>query len=316
MQIAHNVFDESIPMDVINEGNVFSAFLQNSGLYDSIDINEENIADLISLLNGDARISVFCNECKAERVYSMEPIYYFTEVKDEYFERKLSDEVHSLQTTIYSSKSEYRKENGGEWQWKNWQIDEIARVIIFKFHCSMNEEHRLDYVVLADNNHMKKIGQYPSIADLTFPELDEYKKVLAPEDRKELGRAIGLYASGIGVGSYVYLRRILERVIDKAKDQAVIDGKITEEQYNHEKVVERIKLLHDYLPDVLVNNPTVYGIVSKGIHELSEEECIKYFPVIKECIYLILQKWEQARKQAESEKQLSGALSKITAKIT
>ena len=59
---------------------------------------------------------------------------------------------------------------------------------------------------------MKKIGQYPSVADLSFPELKDYRKVMSKDDDKELKRAIGLHASGIGIGSFVYLRRIFERI--------------------------------------------------------------------------------------------------------
>ena len=156
----------------------------------------------------------------------------------------------------------------------------------------MNEEHRIEFVVATDAASIRKIGQYPSVADLSFPELKEYKKVLTKEDMSEMRRAIGLHAQGIGIGSYAYLRRILERVIDKAKDKTVADGKIVPEEYSRKKVAERIKMLGDYLPDVLVSNTTVYGIISKGIHELSEDECIRYFPVLKECImmrYLIVQ---------------------------
>ena len=63
--------------------------------------------------------------------------------------------------------------------------------------------------------------QYPpTVADMTFPELDAYKHVISKEDRKELGTAIGLFASGVGAGSYVYLRRILERLNYQAKTTA------------------------------------------------------------------------------------------------
>ena len=53
----------------------------------------------------------------------------------------------------------------------------------------MNERHHLDYIVLTTDNSMTKIGQYPSVADMTFPELDAYKHVISKEDRKELGTA-------------------------------------------------------------------------------------------------------------------------------
>ena len=131
----------------------------------------------------------------------------------------------------------------------------------------------------------------------------------------EMRRAIGLYAQGIGVGSYVYLRRIIERIIDKAKEQAIKDTNITEEAYSQSKVVERIKMLKDYLPSTLTSNATIYGIVSKGIHELSEEMCIEYFPVLQDCIFMILEKWEQERKLTEREAQLSASISKIAGKV-
>ena len=78
---------------------------------------------------------------------------------------------------------------------------------------------------------------------------------------------------------------------------------------------ERIKMLGGYLPEVLINNTTIYGILSKGIHELSEEECRKYFPVVKECIYQILGMWESLRKKQADEAALSKALSAITTSI-
>ena len=72
----------------------------------------------------------------------------------------------------------------------------------------MDSTHHLDYIVLTNENGMKKIGQYPSVADLTFPELKEYRKIMTKDDEKEFKRAIGLYASGIGIGSFVYLRNL------------------------------------------------------------------------------------------------------------
>ena len=91
---------------------------------------------------------------------------------------------------------------------------------------------------------------------------------------------------------------------------------ITEDTFNKLRVGEKITMLSDYLPKTLTSNPTLYGILSKGVHELSEDECIKYFPVVRECIYMILNEWEDMRKKAEQEKAISAALSKIATNIT
>lgn len=312
----HNIFETMTPKKPRDEENVFETFLLKKGLYDSIDITENNIDDLIDLLSGERRISAYCKECKAERVFALVPFTYYCcdECRDEYIKKDLSEEVRSLQTMRYSSQSEYRKKNGGEWQWKNWQIDEVARVLVFKYVCGMNDSHHLDYIVLADNKTFRKIGQYPSFADLSFPELDQYTKVMSAEDRREFGRAMGLFASGIGAGSYVYLRRILERLLMQAKTNA--GENIDDDIFSSARVGEKITLLKDYLPAMLTSNPAIYGILSKGIHELSERDCIVFFPVLKDCIYMILDEWEDQRKKEEKEKSISTALSKIASQIT
>jgi len=88
-----------------------------------------------------------------------------------------------------------------------------------------------------------------------------------------------------------------------------------EEEYGAAHVDERIKLLKDYLPEVMAGNTAFYGIVSKGIHELSEEECITYFPVLKECIIMILRQWEKMRQDKEAQKNITNSLSRIAGEI-
>ena len=201
------------------------------------------------------------------------------------------------------------------WTWTNKSIEDDTRIMVFKFFCAMDNTHHLDYIVLTYGNKMKKIGQYPSVADLSFPELKEYKKVMTREDEKELKRAIGLFASGIGVGSFVYLRRIFERIIVTASQKAIVEGEIKEEEFNTAHVDEKIKKLAGYLPKSLVNNTVFYGIVSKGIHELSEEDCLEFFPVMQSFIMMILRQWEKIRRDEEEEKKLSASLSSIAAKV-
>ena len=313
----HNIFD-SIPSDIVSgKDNVFANFLQTAGLYESMKIDEDNIEELILLLDGKVRISAYCKECKEERVFTMKPYIYFQDNDNECYSKKLSEEVWRIQQLRILENTPqvggYVKEQNTVWKWKVSQTEEVSRILVFQFVCSMNEEHHLDYIVLTTDNSMMKIGQYPSVADMTFPELDAYKHVISKEDRKELGTAIGLFASGVGAGSYVYLRRILERLVYQAKETAanVIDN----EMFERARVAEKIKMLEGYLPDILVKNATIYGILSKGIHELSEEECRKYFPVVKGCIYQILGMWERERRKKADEDALSKALSSISSSI-
>ena len=313
----YNFFD-SIPSNIgSGKDNVFSNFLQTNGLYDSIQINEDNIIDLIFLLDGKVRISDYCKECKEERVFTMKPYIYFSKDSKGCSPHKLSERLMEVQRDNVIKNTPSVGEVGSKeniaWEWKDWQNDDVSRILVFQFVCSMNEDHHLDYIVLTTDTSMMKIGQYPSVADMTFPKLDAYKHVISKEDRKELGTAIGLFASGVGAGSYVYLRRILERIIYKAKETA--GDTVNDEKFEQAKMAERIKMLEGYLPETLTKNTIIYGILSKGIHELSEEECLRYFPVVKECIYQILGMWESERKKQADEAGLNKALNAITTSI-
>lgn len=314
----HNIFDAARGPMVVNENNVFTKFLRDSGLYDEIEISKENIGDLIDLVRGNGKINSFCPSCGEMRVFSVAPIFHLceNEMRGDYYKQCLADDLELLQNTGYTRTVENKDGSQEEhWDWKNWQCADAVRLMVFSFTCAMHDSHKIDYTVLTDEYSMKKIGQFPSVADLTFPELKDYKKVLSQEDMREMRRAIGLYAQGIGVGSYVYLRRIFERIIDAAKNTAIAEGKVAEDEYTKSHVDERIKLLKDYLPKMLVENPVFYSIVSKGIHELDEETCTKCFPVLQEAIFMILRQWEQIRQEKEAKARLAASMSQIASII-
>lgn len=295
--------------------NIFTNFLLDSGLYASIFIEEENISDFIELVKGNVKISTYCKECEQERVFTMKPIKYYHMTGQEGNEKitceSLGDRMSSMQDVMLIAKIENK--NTDAWELIKSNFADITRLMNFEFICSMDEKHHLDFTVLVNDNSFMKIGQFPSIADITFPGLDDYKHVISKQDRSELGTAIGLFANGVGAGSYVYLRRILERLVYQAKENA--GDKVDNDSFENAKVADRIKMLEGYLPDILIQNTTIYGILSKGIHELSEEDCLNYFPVVKECIFQILGMWENMRKKQADEDALNKALNVIIGKI-
>lgn len=301
--------------------NCFADFLKHSGLYDSFSINESNINELCDVIGGKIKLSEYCFECKEMRVFIMEPISFVFESDEEKSQmRSLAEELVSCQRIQQMGKT---PRPGGtvesrEWYWTNWQTENATRIMVFPFVCAMDADHHLDYIVRADGNALVKIGQYPSFADLSFPELDEFKKEIDKASMKEFRRAIGLHAQGIGVGSYVYLRRIFERILEEAKRQVENDQSVVQALANYDslRVSERIKLLKGHLPDIVTSNPSIYGIVSKGIHELNEDECIKYFPVLQEAIFMILRQWSQKRKEQDAIKKLEASISSIATELS
>lgn len=319
MKIMVNAFDQNEqPYDRDPSQNTFAQFLVNSGLYESYEVSAANIHDLIDVINGNVRINIYCKECEESRIFSMKEVLFpFDNSRGELVMRSLGNELSQNQRVqeLCETPGPGEQSVEKEWYWTNCQTKAYTRVMVFQYQCALNEQHYTDYVVRANGNIIIKIGQYPSVADLAFPELKDYKKILSKDDMREIRRAIGLYAQGIGVGSFVYLRRIFEHLIDSAKNTAISEGKFDEESYVKAHVDERIKMLKDYLPAMLVDNPVFYSIVSKGIHELSEEECTTYFPVLKDAIFVILRQWEQLRQEKEANAQLAASMAKIASKI-
>ncbi len=312
-----NIFDEQATREIKSKDNTFGKFLVNNGLYDEIEITKDNVFELADLVGGLVKINVFCPECGELRVFSGEmiPFYIDDDENQVIIKHSLQEDLIRCQNKQSLNYPHFESDPEPEWIWTYPAISEATRLMVFRFTCAMDDEHHLDYIVTTNGNTMKKIGQYPSVADLTVPELKEYRKVASKEDIDELKRAIGLNAHGIGVGSYVYLRRIFERMIDSAGKKAIEQNKIDEKTLKDAHIEDKIRMLADYLPKSLVDNKAFYGIVSKGIHEMSEDDCLLYFPVMKDFIIKILRQWETIRKDEEDDKRINTALNKIVSNI-
>lgn len=157
-----------------------------------------------------------------------------------------------------------------------------------------------------------KIGQYPSKAEIDFGSLDKvFSKNLSEELRAELGRAIGLRAHGIGVGSFVYLRRIFENLIEEAHISAKNENNWDEAKYVQSKMTERISILKGHLPIRIVKNANLYNILSKGIHELTEDECLSNFDIILKALEMILREKSDEKEYEELVKKIDKKSSEL-----
>ena len=118
------------------------------------------------------------------------------------------------------------------------------------------------------------MGQDPSLADIANDASKTYRSVLSEEDSRELHKAIGLAAHGVGIGSFVYLRRIFERLIQARFETFKNEEGWVEFDFEKLRMPERIEFLSAHLPSFLVENRKIYSILSLGLHELSEESCL------------------------------------------
>jgi len=188
-------------------------------------------------------------------------------------------------------------------------------VFSIEIKCTRDRKHKQLFLFKAVGQSLQKIGQFPSIAELNLFDVKKYSKVLKKKYFRELTKAIGLASHGVGVGSFVYLRRIFEFLIEESHVKLCSVQGWDEEAYKRAIMNKKIEMLNTELPNFLVENKSMYSILSKGIHELSENDCLKAFPIIKIGIEIILdekiEKLNKENKLAEAKKALSALSSAI-----
>lgn len=189
---------------------------------------------------------------------------------------------------------------------------EIKTILLF---CSRDSQHQLQFVIKCDGQRFSKIGQDPSIVELQKPNLAKYRKVLGDELHNELVRAVGLSAHGVGIGAFVYLRRIFESLIEAAHQREMLNPNWNEEEFQRRRVVEKIGMLHHQLPKFLVENAKLYGILSKGIHELSEDQCLGYFTIVRSGIELILDETLREKERQSKEAEIAKSISDLNSRL-
>ena len=123
-------------------------------------------------------------------------------------------------------------------------------------------------------------------------------------------------AHDTGIGAFVYIRRIFDRLIKQRFETHKASESWKDEDFHDLRMVDKIKLLRKYLPPFLVENSAIYSVVSKGIHELEEEECIAFFPVLRSATLLILKQDKSFKDERAEEVKLKGAIADFKQRLS
>jgi hypothetical protein len=192
---------------------------------------------------------------------------------------------------------------------------EEPEIYYLDFSCSRNNKHTLNIIYKVENKSIVKIGQSPSLFDIQRNDFKKYLKILGTS-YNDLYRAILFYNSNFGVASFTHFRRIIENYFLKdAYERSKQLPDWNDSKYNESSYKEKLGTLKDLLPKTLVENPRLYSIISKGIHELEEEECLLYFEAIKESIFLSLDEKIDEDNKRKSKEKLKSDLSRIDNEI-
>lgn len=171
---------------------------------------------------------------------------------------------------------------GDTGEWKDVFLTYICR------NCRTSEKlYAISIVVTSKNGGGAiKLGEWPPFGKLVPPRLRE----LIKKDWDLFFKGWQAEQQRLGIAAFSYYRRVLEnqkeRLIDeiiKASKKLAAPAEVIAKFENAKKEDQFSKAIgniKDVLPNGLLidgNNPLtlLYGALSKGVHELSDEECLK-----------------------------------------
>ncbi len=195
-----------------------------------------------------------------------------------------------------------------------------GETILIEYICAGCKNFKRYFMIYISKNldYVTKSGQFPEF------DIDADKNT-----KKMLGKNINLFnrgriceVHGYGIGAFIYYRRIIEVLIDDLIEK--IWNLYTEkdkERYKDEfkkikesKIAEeKINIAKNILPDSLYRegyNPlkTIYDVLSKGIHNKDDKECLIDAEIIREILIPLI---NQVITTDESQKQIKDGIKKL-----
>lgn len=302
--------------DVFNKESLYSKkefklFVLNEDKYNYDESAAKEMFKYIGIENN--KIVTLCNKCNKEFPFDIE--------------KKLLGFFDSLkQTTSYMSITR-SKATGGRIDIKNgciWgeqppypkkNLNEYGKWYIeYQLTCTNDSNHKYLMIISIEQRMdtfiVKKIGQDPSMLSVHGFDFEKYKeqltKINAYDDYKkaDLSNAEHFY-----VGAYAYLRRIFEKMLNNY----IKENNVTLKDEHVDTKIKAVKDCFDSrIKDLLKN---LYGILSKSIHELDEEQSKEYYQYLKSIIDIQLEfEFTENEKNKQSIK-LNSILNKIVNEI-
>lgn len=181
--------------------------------YFSMSGEHSDIDDILDFLLNELRYDFYCPKCGKESVFKTKPEPKTIGRSPQ--RRPLIEDKGSTLKFICSRDS--------------------AHFLLFFFKTGIETEDGL--------LTLTKIGQFPSMADISNEDSRKYLKVLGRDRSREFNKAIGLVSHGVGIGSFVYLRRIFENLIEEAHSETKSETDWDEEEYLKARMNEKVGLL-------------------------------------------------------------------------
>ncbi|WP_018417388.1 hypothetical protein [Teredinibacter turnerae] len=193
----------------------------------------------------------------------------------------------------------------------------------FEFTCvscrKQRHEYLVEQVVNEETIKFQKYGQLPR----KHLERDKVLQKFFSEDSENYEKAVVCLSHGYGIGAFVYLRRIIENNIYKLLDLVLEDATSSEpneaiiaslsDLRTESPMSEKIKVANNALPSYLKPdglNPLgrLYQVLSEGVHNLSDEECLRRANIVKECLKYLVSELSSRKENRAKFKSMIGEL--------
>lgn len=164
---------------------------------------------------------------------------------------------------------------------------------------------------------LKKVGQNPSLSDFFSESVKRFRPLLKKmNSHEDFSTGCYMYANGLGIGSYAYLRRVFEKLIMYTFKENEQFFNLESHEFNRLMMGDKVHKLKEYLPSFLTeNNRNIYKLLSLGIHQLEEDECKKMFMVLKNAIEVILEEKMHNEEERKRKKEISEALNAFSSEL-
>jgi len=182
-------------------------------------------------------------------------------------------------------------------------FDSRSAIVMAVYQCTSCELFKRVFILnfSPDLDYVIKVGQYP-----------QWDISISKELEKILGEYSSLYKKGLicesqgyGIGAFGYYRRIIEEIIDDMLNsiEEIINNEEGKKKYKMaleqvklmKNTTDKIKLVKDILPDSLKPNDVnplsiMHSELSKGLHEMSDDECLKTSEALRTALEFLVKK--------------------------
>lgn len=262
--------------------------LQNSPLYQRKLIVEKGSL-WTSFFSKLPAITVSCNNCRANHTFNPVEVDY--------------NEPFEYSNMATNSRSNKLTESSN-WliTYKCMKCNNFRRTYLLRFENVTIEETDED----DEYNQVfaSKVGQFPAQSIEAEKTMENY---LSEKNLTLYKRGIITESQSYGIGAFAYYRQILENTIDTLLDEVLkfaesasakeLKLKITEAKQK-QSTAEKIDIISSYLPATLSPSgknifKLMYSALSDGIHNKSDEDCLKIAQSLRTCMVFLIKKIEE-----------------------